>query len=72
MLDPLQAIYSLIVSVFGVLKSVLSAGVALVSQLPAVVQFLQDLPNYVPSFVVAFLGAGVFGSVVLIILSRKS
>lgn len=71
-LNPLEALYSLIVSVFQVLQSVLNAGVALIQQLPSVVQFLQDLPTYVPSFCVAFLGAGIFGSIILIILGRKS
>lgn len=65
-------IYNLLTLVFELIGSVFNAAVSLIQQLPQVLNFATELPFYVPSFVVAFLLAGLFGSVILIILGRKS
>lgn len=71
-MDIFQALYSLISFLISIIESVFNAAASLISELPAVLNFLTQLPLYVPSFCVAFLLAGVFGTVILIILARRS
>ena len=68
----IESLFSLIVFLFDQLKAILAAAVSLIQQLPQMIEFLTDLPLYVPSFCVAFLGAGIFGTIILIYLGRRS
>ena len=67
-----QALYTIISFGLSLLESVTSAVVALFSSMADIVVFVTYLPDYVPSFVVPFLGAGIFGTIILMILARRA
>lgn len=67
-----ESLYSLISFLFSILESVFNAAVSLIRQIPSIINFLNTLPLYVPSFVVPYLLAGVFATILLIILARRS
>lgn len=71
MLAALQSILDSITSAFAFLLNVIKGLVQLIQLLPRSLTFLQSAMTYLPSFVTAFILAGVAVSIIFLIVGRN-
>lgn len=71
MLDFLQNIVDAISVAFDTLVNFVSGIVQLVKMLPQAVLFVSNASGYLPTFIVGFITAGVFISVIFMIVGRS-